>query len=112
MNSREEAVQKVDLSSLEEGDIINVTTRSSLYCLEVLEASTGERAPRIGVTHERHFPGQIEFLIVGTAVKGSIQPTLKVGQRMVGCYRHKDDKDPKAHTLQTSTIQAITIDRA
>jgi hypothetical protein len=108
----EEMFDELYLSALDEGDVVNVQIDSGQYCLEVLEASNGLEGLKIGVTHERRFPNQVEVVSVGVLTSGVIEPTLHVGRAMVILLQSAPDKPKEYPKLTTSPVQRIYLIRA
>jgi hypothetical protein len=98
-------VQEVDLSSLEEGDIVVVTTNSgSVFRLEILETPQqfGDN-PRVSIQEKKHFPKPTETIRVGSLrAPGQFEVLLKIDRRLA---IHASE----TQALKTSSIKSIEI---
>jgi len=100
MTGTAELLEDVDLSSLDEGSVIDIETKSRHYRIEYLG---GDEAWISG--HPKLCPTPVRAQIDGSIGRGGIEPgSIRQGMHLV--FRRLDDRVP----ITTSEITSITAE--
>lgn len=104
--------ESIPMSSLKEGDVIDVKTRNSIYTLTVEKQSSPENSGKVVCSmHSTNdaYNGWDSAYVLGTAISGGMLKfcALLVGGRLE-LFLEKE-KEEKRKTLSTSLIEAISI---